>query len=211
MNNQTAPQFYRMKRTPESQTVHYVIEHKEKQWYRLFAAQLATQELYNTPAYLERKTEDIIQPITQEVYAYETALLSSGLFAPGTELTHCLLLPQRLPDVLAQIQPADTLLLYVFTEECGVCKYTTPIVSALAQNLNNYAQNEIKLLALYGYASVLHLTEETWIMESLGVPKFYLFNGTNEPQLLHNPHLLGNYIPHETYNHLLALFTAKNT
>ncbi|PSJ72378.1 hypothetical protein C7N43_34540 [Sphingobacteriales bacterium UPWRP_1] len=204
MSHQATPQFYRMKRSPESQMVHYVMEHKEKQWYRFFAAQLATQELYDTPAYLERNKEDITQLITQEVYAYETALLKSGLFTPSGALTHCLLLPQRLPDVLEQIQPADTLLLYVFTEGCGVCKYTTPIVSALAQNINNYTENEIKVLALYGYSAVLNLTQETWIMESLGVPKFFLFtNGLR--QLLHNPDLLHNYNPDETYQHLFDL------
>ncbi|HRK28537.1 MAG TPA: thioredoxin family protein [Chitinophagales bacterium] len=200
------PAIYRMKRTAESSFIQYISpDANEKRWFRYFAANIATQELYPEPTHIERKPTDILQEIPKEVLQYEMALLNSQVWEQSGALAHCLLLPQRLPDILNAIQPTDKLLLYVFTENCGVCKFTTPLVSHLAYSLNDYENNNVYILALHGYTDVLALTGLQWINDNLGVPKFYLFEN-GERRTLHNPDLLGDYNPDETYRRIAALF-----
>ncbi|OWY22529.1 hypothetical protein C7N43_38155 [Sphingobacteriales bacterium UPWRP_1] len=198
--------FYRMKRSQETRFISYVTEHNSRQWLRFFAVNLATRESVDTPDYISRNKTDIIQEISRDVFEYETALIKSEVWEQSNTLDHCQILPQYLSDIIDAIPTDEKLLLYVFTETCGVCKYTSPIVSHLAAQLNNYKTQDMQVLSMYGYTPILHLTGESWIMENPGVPKFYLFTGRGEPKLLHNPDLLGNYNPSETYDKLLALF-----
>lgn len=205
-NMSTQPKFFRMKRNEETRFIQYVTEHNGRQWLRFFAAHLATEEINDTPNYIPRYPTDITQEINQAVFEYETALLKSGVWQQSNTLTHCQILPQSLPQIIEAIQPNEKLLLYVFTEDCGVCKYTSPIVAHLAAQLNDYPKQQVQILSLYGYNAILALTNESWIMENPGVPKFYLFNGPEEPRLLHNPDFLADYKPEITYQLLKELF-----
>lgn len=218
MSENTTTPIYRMKRTAESSYIHYVSPHdKGRLWFRLFGCNVNDRTINESPSFIKMEKSDLIQDITKEVFQYEMALLKSDVWEQTPNMQHCQILPQKLTQVIEGLTPEDTFLLYVFTEGCGVCKFTSPLVAHLAFKKNVFtpategteAIADVKVLSIYGYEKVLALTNEAWIMESPGVPKFFLFEGSQEPRLLHNPDLLGDYNPDETYRRLEALFVKE--